>query len=986
MGDTDANAGSAPGALSELIARVARLPPTEDEAWSIPLRSGETVGRYEIVREIARGGFGVVYEALDRKLGRGVAVKTVRPGRVLTRDGGASWLEDEAEAIASLSHPGIVAVHDVGEANGAPYVVMELLRGETLEARLERASLSVEAALKIACEIACALAYAHGRGVVHRDLKPANVFLCEDGTTKLLDFGLSHVFGHTGGPRGGGTPAYLAPERWRNEPEDTRSDLFSLGVVIYEMLTGRRPYEATDRYSAVLDAGPPPPLGLRRVPRRLAALVASALAKDPDGRPAKTSEFRDELAAVEREVHARPRRIARMAVVAVSAVAVLAITGSVLRARPPVRVAPGERVAVSVADFVNETGEPALDGLSGLVTTSLEQSRNLAVLTRSRMIDLLRQVGGADAPRIDERLAREIGRRAGVHAVLLGSIRRFDRTYRLDLRAIDPEQDRYLFAVAEQGQGRERIPELIDRLSTRVREALREQAADIRSSSVKVAEAVTPNLEAYQHYFLGLDCVQRPSRYPDYPRGCLAEFWKAVRIDPAFALAWFQISFTGWDELLPAQADRSDAIAEALRHADRLPPREHALLRAWAAHVAGRDDEAIALSREIVASFPDDKQAAYVAGDLAFHRDHFAAAVPYLERVLELDPSFDFAVDHLSSSLLALGRRDALERWGRVWSSMAPTPVVLRALVRCRLGAGDAPGAIAAARDAVARGPAPYALFALTWALSSSGDYSALESELRARDPGLPPRLRYVRAHALAALGHRAEALRMIDALGQSASDEEGARDVHLIRALHLAGDDDPTALWAEAKALLQVDPHNAGLLAPYLARLGDLPHARELAAHVEPGSATHELYVATDEWRSGQPDVARARLKALETREPLPPNAQLPPSFIRAEIAADEGLDDEAVEALRAFHRLAWQGGSARSWAYPRSLFLLARSLERLGKYDESHAEIARLLALWSRADRGLPLLEQARALQARLDAARAAAPEAPPEGSNPR
>src|SRR5689334_25334426 len=122
MGDTDADAGPAPGALSALIARVARMPATV-EPWSIPLRPGETVGRYEIVREIARGGFGVVYEAFDRRLARGVAVKTVRPGRALTGDGGAAWLEDEAEAVASLSHPGIVAVHDVGEANGAPYVV-----------------------------------------------------------------------------------------------------------------------------------------------------------------------------------------------------------------------------------------------------------------------------------------------------------------------------------------------------------------------------------------------------------------------------------------------------------------------------------------------------------------------------------------------------------------------------------------------------------------------------------------------------------------------------------------------------------------------------------------------------------------------------------------------------------------------------------------------------------------------------------------------
>ena len=239
MSETKVNAGPAPGSISALILRLARTPTlAPGEAWAIPLRPGDFVGRYEIVAEIGRGGFGVVYEALDRNLGRAVAVKTVRPGRALAAEGGAGWLQDEAEAVASLSHRGIVAVYDVGEADGAPYVVMELLRGETLEQRLERrAPLPCLEAVRIAQDVATALDYAHARGVMHRDLKPANVFLCEDGTVKLLDFGLAHVFGHArGGPRGGGTPAYLAPERWRGEPEDARTDLFSLGVLLYELL------------------------------------------------------------------------------------------------------------------------------------------------------------------------------------------------------------------------------------------------------------------------------------------------------------------------------------------------------------------------------------------------------------------------------------------------------------------------------------------------------------------------------------------------------------------------------------------------------------------------------------------------------------------------------------------------------------------------------------------------------------------------------
>jgi tetratricopeptide (TPR) repeat protein len=966
MVETDVNGGPVPGSLSALIVRLARLPSlAAGEAWAIPLRPGDFVGRYEITREIGRGGFGVVYEALDRTLGRAVAVKTVRPGRALTADGGAAWLQDEAEAVASLSHPGIVAVYDVGETDGAPYVVMELLQGETLERRLGRRSpLRCLEALQIARDVAMALVYAHARGVVHRDLKPANVFLCQNGTTKLLDFGLSHVFGHAREPRSGGTPAYLAPERWRGETEDARTDLFSLGVLLYEMLSGKTPYAASEKHSTVVDPGPPPMLAVE-VPRRLAALIASALAKEPAARPASAGVFLEELVAVQRRLEARPRHRRQLAALLAGAVAAVLLW----YARPPPSPVAAERLGVSVADLSNETGEPDLDGLSGLIVTALEQSRGLQVLTRSRMSDVLRQLGREDAARIDEPLARDIGRRAGSRAVLVGSIRKFERTYSLDLRAVDPAADRYLFALHEQGVGKESIPGIIDRLAARAREQLRGEPEQMRSSTIKVAEAVTPNLEAYQHYFVGVDCLDRPSRYPTHPRGCLEEFHKAVAIDPAFALAWFQISSASWSELVPAAEDRDAAMAEALRHADRVPPKERMLIRAWAAHLAGNDDEALSIYREVTSAFPDDKHALYVAGDLSWHRSDHATAIPYLESVLRLDPTFDFALDHLSFSLAVLGRRDELAEWVRSWSAMAPTPAVLRALVRGKLGLGDAPAAAAIARRALEMNPSEYTLRALGWALAFSGDYATLEAELSSPETRLTPVLRYVLAHARAAQGRRAEALRMLDAMTRNAPDDVVRRDVRLVRAQLFAGDGDAAGVWAEAKALLSVDPARAGLLAPYLAWLGDPVRARELASHLEPGSSNHQLFAAAADWREGRHALARANLEALESRDPLPVEAMIAPAFLRAEVSADEGLDAEAVEALRRFQQLPFQP-YWRSWAYPRSLFLLARSLDRLGKREEARAELDRLLRLWVNADHDLPLLKEAHALKAKLDA----------------
>ncbi|MBS1111645.1 MAG: serine/threonine protein kinase, partial [Anaeromyxobacteraceae bacterium] len=221
--------------MSALLEELAEAPEVQPGAGIGP---GTVIGgRFEVLRELGRGGFGVVFEARDRELGRLVAVKVVRPRRGVD----PRMLRSEAEAAAALHHPNIVTVHDLGSDGGEGWLVLELLRGETLEERLRRGPLPGPEALRVATEVARGLAHAHHAGVLHRDLKPSNVFLCDDGAVKILDFGLSRVFGSGSGPEGG-TPAYMAPEQWRREAEDERTDVFALGVMFHEMLTGNRPF------------------------------------------------------------------------------------------------------------------------------------------------------------------------------------------------------------------------------------------------------------------------------------------------------------------------------------------------------------------------------------------------------------------------------------------------------------------------------------------------------------------------------------------------------------------------------------------------------------------------------------------------------------------------------------------------------------------------------------------------------------------------
>jgi TolB-like protein/Tfp pilus assembly protein PilF len=275
--DSGSPKGLKPGALSALLREIVAAPEVP-EAEPTPLLPGTIIGRFEIARELGRGAFGVVYEARDRELGRLVALKIVRPGRAEVDD---SKIAREAEAVARLSHPNLVTLYDVGHSESGPYLVFELLRGKTLQERIDEGPLPVPAAVHVAVEISRGLAHAHSEGVVHRDLKPSNVFVGSRGQVKILDFGMAHAFGRR--RVSGGTPAYMAPEQWADAPEDERTDVFALGVILYRMLSAEYPFpDDGGRWSSGPAAAPR--LDLPGAPG-LEELVCRMLEKAPTGRP-----------------------------------------------------------------------------------------------------------------------------------------------------------------------------------------------------------------------------------------------------------------------------------------------------------------------------------------------------------------------------------------------------------------------------------------------------------------------------------------------------------------------------------------------------------------------------------------------------------------------------------------------------------------------------------------------------------------------------
>ena len=948
-------------------------------------------GRFEVLRELGRGGFGVVFEARDRELGRLVAVKVVRPRRGVD----PSMLRAEAEAAATLHHPNIVTVHDLGSAHGEGWLVLELLRGDTLEDRMRRGRLPTAEALRIGTEIARGLAHAHHAGVVHRDLKPSNVFVCDDGAVKILDFGLSRVFGSGSGPEGG-TPAYMAPEQWRREVEDERADVFALGVMLHEMLTSQRPFAVESGRSTALDDGPVPELPANAAPRAIRTLVRRAMSSSRDDRPRDGAAVLETM--LEERVAADAGRTRRRVVLAgalVGLVALLALLAS--RALQLRDLAPGQRIPVAVADFQNGTSDPELNGLSGMLTTSLEQSKRLTVLTRSRLVDLLRQMGKEVPDRIDESLAREVGKAAGVKALLLATVHRFDDVYAIEMRALDPATNEYLFTMKEDGKGKSSVPGMIDRLSARAREQLRERPADLAGGRA-VAEVTTGNLGAYEHYFKARQAMDLYQ--PDLAR---QELEAALRIDPQFALAhyqravldawtpvWIKASTAGDEASLRTMQEH---LVNAMKFADRLPEKERLVLLGWKATVEKRPEDELRLRDQAAEAYPQDKDAVFWAGDVRFHQGDWTAALPYFERALKLDPNYVLAQNHVAMSYDLLGKPEEELEAARRWVGVARSAEAYRYEGRALLSLDRRDEAERAFRRAFEIDQQWWPSPALGYWFIYQGrphDAEAMAQEglkaLERRpstaspssgDDGYSRQLVYRRLllSALAQQGRMREAKAVLDDLGRW-----GIPTAEVIRARLGFGTGTrslPQIRAAIAEAERAGAMKSARLLmaaATSLAIAGDASEAASLAERarasadwpeVEP--IQRQMYEAMAALADGRHAEAEKALRAFAESPSV--NFRYLGQSILGELQIGRGKDVEGAAWLEKARSMRWSGSvDGRPWLDPRGLLLLASAYDRLGDKAKARERVDELLKLWQRADPDLPHLAEARALKKKL------------------
>ena len=627
---------------------------------------GKTISHYKILKKIGEGGMGMVYKAEDTKLKRTVALKFLPPELTRNKEAKERFVH-EAQAASALEHNNICNIHEIDEADdGQTFIVMACYEGETLKHKIKRGPFKLEESIDIAIQIAEGLAKAHEQGIVHRDIKSANLYVTTDDVVKILDFGLAKLRGQTKLTKEGttlGTAAYMSPEQTRGEDIDHRTDIWSLGIVLYEMFTGQLPfkgeYEQAIIYS-ILNEDPEPITGLRTgMPMELERIVNKALAKSPGERYQHIDDLVADLRRVKREIESK-EIVSRMGIprvgevkkgkrflipIALTLVTIVSIVAYLIFTQQPESL---ERIPIAVVDFLNETDDKELDGLSGLLITALEQSRRLEVLTRSRMFDFLRQLNMYNVERIDEGAGRAICKAANISVLAIGTVKKFGELYTVDLKVIDVQNDKHLFAAKADGKGKEAIPFLIDVIAERTRVKLKEPLKKIQASKQKVSDMTTINLEAYHHYFKGEEAINK-LRF----REAQEEFEKAIVLDSTFGLAYYRIAYAeSWG--LESERIQKNHLEKALAFINRIPEKEQFLVRAQYASIDRGYEEGISILKEMEKIYPNDKEMIYNIGDWSYIAGQYDTAVEYFERVLNIDPMFERARFNLASAYFAL--------------------------------------------------------------------------------------------------------------------------------------------------------------------------------------------------------------------------------------------------------------------------------------------------------------------------------------------
>jgi serine/threonine protein kinase/Tfp pilus assembly protein PilF len=652
---------------------------------------GKTISHYKIIEKLGSGGMGVVYKAEDLKLKRFVALKFLPPELTRDPDAKARFLH-EAQAASALQHSNICTIHEIDETgDDRIYICMDYYHGETLREKIDRGPLETDDVVDIGLQMARGLAAAQEAQEVHRDIKPANVMITDKGEVKLVDFGLAKLARQTRLTTEGttlGTVAYMSPEQSQGEDTDQRTDIWSLGVVLYEMISGKAPfkgdYDQATVYS-ILNEAPQALTALRTgVPLELERIINKALNKDPDERYQHVDDLLVDLKGLRKTSDSTSglqtpsvppvktrKKPGKKYIIPFVTIIFIIIAYIFLKPFIDEEIAIADPKPIVVISFKNQTGEAKYDYLQeaipNLLITNLEQSKYIRVITWERIQDLLKQMGRSNVNIIDREIGFEICRMEGIEAIVLGSFIKAGDVFATDVKILDVHSKLLLNSASARGEGVSSILQnQIDELSREISRGINIAETRIKKTKLKISDVTTKSMESYHNFIRGRDAYEK-LYYED-----AEEFLtKAIHLDSTFALAHLYLARTNSAlrqyEARDASIERAKIFAKDVGEKDRMY-----INTSYAGYIEKNPEKRLNILEKMAERFPREK---YVFMDLGWYyrgRKEYTTAISEFNRALELDPNYAEIYNGLAYLYGDMKQFDKADECLRSYSNLVP--------------------------------------------------------------------------------------------------------------------------------------------------------------------------------------------------------------------------------------------------------------------------------------------------------------------------